>query len=102
MSKNRLEPLGAQISRPGSAVGDLARRAEAMIDLAAALRAGLSPELSAALSAASLREDGTLVVTAANPAWATRLRFEASTLLARCRERHPHVTRIKVRAAGLD
>lgn len=100
MSKKTPELLADRIRRPNSAIGELARRADAMIGLAGALRAGLTPEMSAALHTASLRDDGTLVVIAASPAWAARLRFEAPALLARCRERHPEVRRVKVRAGS--
>ena len=58
-------------------------RPQATVDLAATLRAGLPPEMSAELRSASLHDDGTLVVMAASPAWAARLRFEGATLLAR-------------------
>ena len=100
MSRNRPEKLADRIAAAGNAVSDLARRAETMIDLVGYLRAALAPELSAAVEAASLRDDGTLVVIGASPAWAARLRFEAPALLARCRERHPQATRVKVRAGG--
>ena len=99
MSKNAPKSLSELMFRSGSAVNDLARRAEASMDLAATLRAGLSPDLADALHGASLHEDGTVVVMAASPAWAARLRFEADTLLARCRERHPRAARLRVRVS---
>ncbi len=100
MSENAPKPLSELIFRAGSAVNDLARRAESAIELAAALRGALPDELAGALQAATLREDGTVVVMAVSPAWAARLRFEADTLLARCRERHPGATRLRVRVSG--
>ena len=100
MSEKTPKSLSELMFRPGSAINDLARRAEASLDLAAALRAGLPAEMSAELRSASLHADGTVVVMAASPAWAARLRFEGETLLARCRERHPQVRRIKVRVSG--
>jgi hypothetical protein len=60
----------------------------------------LTRELADALLGASLRDDGTLVITAASPAWASRLRFEGSGLLAACRQRYPVAKRVKVRVSG--
>ena len=100
MSKNKPKSLSELIFRPGSALNDLARRAEASLDLAETLRAGLPREMSGELRSASLHDDGTLLVLAGSPAWAARLRFEGDALLARCRERHPQTKRIKVRVSG--
>jgi hypothetical protein len=100
MSKKQPSSLADILARPDSAVARLARAAAATEDLAATLRAALPADLASALSAATLREDGTLVILAASPAWATRLRFEGEALLARCRERHPGAERIRVRVAG--
>jgi hypothetical protein len=97
MSRNTLSRLAERVLRPGGALGDLARQGRSTVELATELRAGLPSGLSGALRAAHLREDGTLIVTVASPAWAARLRFEGPNLLARCRERHPQVKRIKVR-----
>jgi hypothetical protein len=100
MSKKTPKSLSDLIFQPGSAVGDLARKAAATEDLAGALRRALAPELAAELRSASLRDDGTLVVLAASPAWAARLRFEEPALLACCRGSHPAVARLRVRVAG--
>lgn len=100
MSKNDPKSLSELIFRPGSALNELARRAEATTDLAATLRAALPPTMAEGLRAASVREDGTLVVLAASSAWASRLRFEGERLLARCREGYPHTQRIEVRVSG--
>ena len=100
MSQNSPKSLSELIFRPGSALNDLARQAQASMDLAAKLRAGLPPEMSAELRSASLHDDGTLVVMAASPAWAARLRFETQILLACCRELHPQVRRVAVRVSG--
>ncbi len=92
--------IGDLLSRSDSGLGRLARRAEAAMDLAEALRACLPDGLGAELRAASLRDDGTLVVLASSPAWAARLRFESGTLLSRCREHHPAARTVEVRVAG--
>ena len=90
--------LLAELMRAGpGALGRLADSARQRCDLAALLRAALAPDTAAALLGATLREDGTLVVTASSPAWASRLRFESAELLARAQERLPDARRVRVR-----
>jgi hypothetical protein len=91
------ERLGALIARPDSALHQLARRAEAAAGLSESLRGALPPALAQELRAASLRDDGTLVVVVSSSVWSARLRFESEALLARCRERHPEAQRVEVR-----
>jgi hypothetical protein len=100
MSHKTPKSLSELIFHPGSAVAGLAREAEAALGLADELRAGLGPDLAGGLAGARLRDDGTLVVLAASPAWAARLRFEAQALLLSCRERHPGAQRVEVRVSG--
>ncbi len=100
MSNKTPRPLAEVIARPGSALAELAREAEAHLDLATSLRRALPADLAAALGAANLHEDGTLVVTAASPAWAARLRFEEARLFAACTGRQPAALRLKIRVAG--
>ncbi len=100
MSRKSPKSLSELLFRPGSALGELARQAAATEDLAATLRASLAPELAVELRSAALRDDGTLVILASSPAWATRLRFEAEALLAKCRERNPGAARVRIRVAG--
>ena len=83
-------------SGPG-ALGRLADNARQRCDLAELLRAALAADTAAALLGANLREDGTLVVTASSPAWASRLRFESALLLAHAQERLPEARRVRVR-----
>lgn len=101
MSKKSLKSLSDLLLRPDSAFAELARQAAGKEELAAALREGLDPQLAAELRSATLRADGTLVVLAASPAWAARLRFEEEALLARCRKRHPSAARVRIRVAGV-
>ncbi len=89
MSNKSPKSLSELIFRPGNAVHELARQASAAVDLAQTLRDGLAPDLAGALRSASIHGDGTLVVLASSPAWAARLRFEETQLLARCRGRQP-------------
>ncbi|MDH5254452.1 MAG: DUF721 domain-containing protein, partial [Gammaproteobacteria bacterium] len=80
-----------------SPLGDLAKAASSRVDLADCVRKQLPGELAAAVSACNLRPDGTLVVTAASPEWAARLRFEADGILAGCRPRWPEAARVRFR-----
>ena len=66
----------------GGELGDIVRRAREMGDLADALAAALPPDAGASIVAASIRDDGELVVLCRSSAWASRLRFEADALLA--------------------
>jgi hypothetical protein len=86
--------------RPGGPVADLARRAAESVDLLGQLQAGLEPGLAAALRAAQLKEDGTLVVAVSSSAWAARLRFATDQLLLRCRASGRTCERVEVRVAG--
>ncbi len=56
-----------------------------MSDLAAALAAALPADQAAGVVAANVRDDGELVVIAASPAWASRLRYETAALLEAAR-----------------
>ena len=100
MSNKSPKSLSDLIFQPGSALNDLARRADAATGLASALRCALAPALAAELRTATLRSDGTLVVTAVSSAWAARLRYEGERLLARCRETHPEAQRLEVRVSA--
>lgn len=100
MSHKAPQSLADLIGRPGSALNELATRAERSLDLAATLRQGLPESLAGGLDAASLHPDGTLVVTATSPAWAARLRFEEARLLALCAGRDPPAMRLRVRVTA--
>lgn len=79
----------------------LAKAASSRLDLADGVRKRLPAELATAVAACNLRPDGTLVVTAASPEWAARLRFEAEGILAGCRPEWPAAARVRVRV-GTD
>ena len=64
---------------------DIVSRARQMGDLTRALSAALPAEQAAGVVAANVREDGELVVIAASPAWASRLRYESDRLLEAAR-----------------
>ena len=55
--------------------------AQYMDKLTTAIRAGLSQDLAENVIAASLRDEGELVVVASSSAWAAKLRFEEVRLI---------------------
>ena len=66
-------------------LGDIVRRAKELGELTNRLARALPEDLSGAIVAANVRENGELVVIAASSAWASRLRYESDTLLAAAR-----------------
>lgn len=90
--------LGELFRTPSSRLGGLAAAATDRLALLEVLRQRLPADLQECLLACNVRDDGTLVVTAASPAWAARLRFESAALLSGCRERFPAATRVRVRS----
>ncbi len=95
-SRNQPRSLGTLFTEV-KALGALATAAERHIDLATLVRTALGEPLGQYVSACNLRPDGTVVVTAANPEWAARLRFEAETVLSTCRSQFPAASRVRVR-----
>jgi len=84
-----------------SPLGALAKAASSRLELADCVRQQLPGELAPAVAACNLRPDGTLVVTAASPEWAARLRFEAEGILAGCRAQWPDAARVRFRVGTL-
>ena len=80
-------------------LGDLVRRAREMGELTEALARALPEEHAQGIVAANLREDGELVVIAASPAWASRLRYEADALLEAARSIGVDATTCRVRVS---
>jgi len=85
--------------RTGSELAKIIRRAQEMDVLTAALKSRLEPGLADNLIAANVREDGELVVVCSASAWASRLRFEAETLLEAARSAGESPVRCRVRVA---
>jgi len=79
-------------------LGNLVRRAREMGELTCTLTGALPEEHAQGVVAANVREDGELVVIAASSAWASRLRYEADTLLKAAQEAgiKAHTCRIRV------
>ncbi len=78
-------------------LGDIVRRARDMGDLAATLQRSLPQDEAASIRSANIRDNGELVVFAASPAWAARLRFEADQLMAAARSTGAEVNACTVR-----
>ncbi|HSG97623.1 MAG TPA: DciA family protein [Woeseiaceae bacterium] len=89
--KNLLNPC------VGGDLGQIVRRARELGELTGALANSLPEEYAEALVAANVRENGELVVIAASPAWANRLRYEEDTLLAAARAAGLNPTSCRVR-----
>ena len=97
MPRSGPKSLAEIIDQPGSALAQLAERAQAQGQLTARVRASLAVLLAAHVASCSLEPDGTLVVVADSGPWAARLRYEEQQLLSHCREIHPEIQRIRVR-----
>lgn len=83
--------------------GELAgvvRRAREMGELTHILSQSLPGEYAGAISAANVRDDGSLVVIAASSAWASRLRYEADRMLDAARAAGNHVSQCLVRVSA--
>ena len=100
MSKGEAKSLSDLIGSGKSGLGQLAARARRQADLSEHLRSGLDADLAAGIVHCNIRDDGTLVVLAASPEWASKLRFEERRLLDLCRAFGTEATAVKVRVAG--
>jgi len=77
----------------------MVERAQAMGALTESLAAALPDDFAGSLVAANIRDDGELVVIAASPAWASRLRFETEKLIAAANQTDQQVTHCSVRVS---
>lgn len=82
-----------------SGLGELIQHARDMGDLVQILQNSLPEEQRAAISAANIRDDGELVILASSSAWASRLRYEADSLLATVRAAGKPASKCSVRVA---
>ncbi len=80
-------------------LGDIIRRARDLDRLTRALTEALPEDFAGSILAANVRENAELVVLAASPAWAARLRFETDTLLQAARDADVDATSCKVRVS---
>ena len=68
-------------SDSGSALEDMVQTAQYMDELTSMLQQGLETDLAINLLAASLRDNGELVLIASSSAWAAKIRFESEKLM---------------------
>ena len=94
------KPLSELVQKAGSPVQKLAAEAHRRISLTDQLRARLPESLSHGVLACNIRSDGTLVVLASSPEWASRLRFESAQLLTIGRTLEPQLQRVRLRVAN--
>jgi hypothetical protein len=97
MSIKRLENL-LNPSADGD-LGEIVRHAQDMGELAQNLRDSLPEDSASGIIAANIRGNGELVVLAATPAWAAKLRFEEEALVAAAEESGAQVTSCKIRVS---
>ena len=80
-------------------LGEIVRHAQDMGELAQNLRDSLPEDEAGGILAANVRGNGELVVLAATPAWAAKLRFEEKALMAAASATGAEVTSCKVRVS---
>jgi hypothetical protein len=80
-------------------LGDIIRHARDMGELVGQLQAALPDDMNDCIRAANIRDNGELVVLAASPAWAAKLRFEADTLIDAARKTGATVSSCRVRVS---
>ena len=80
-------------------LGEIVRHAQDMGELAQCLRDSLPEDEAGGILAANIRDNGELVVLAATPAWAAKLRFEADTLKAAAGAPGTRVASCKIRVS---
>jgi hypothetical protein len=68
-------------SRSGSVLDNMVQTAQYMDELTSMLQRELDPDLAVNLCAASLRDNGELVLITSSSAWASKLRFEAEKIM---------------------
>lgn len=100
MANKEPKPLSELVCEAGSPVHKLAAEARRRVGLTDHMRTQLPESLSAGVLACNIRPDGTLVVIASSPEWASRLRFESAQLLTIGRALEPQVQRVKLRVAN--
>ena len=100
MSKDKAKSLSELISANKSGLGRLARQAQQRTHLSDYMRTRLGSPLADGFMHCNINEDGTLIVVAVNPEWASRLRFESQQLIAFCQDFGAEALLVKVRVTG--
>jgi len=101
MLKNEAKSLSELIGGKDSPLRDLAVEARRREQLSDYLRKHLSASLVDGFLHCNMKDETTLVVIAASPEWASRLRFEAAQLIRLCAQQGTKITAVKVRVAAL-
>ena len=99
MSSDKAKSLSQLLGSASSGLGKLAAKARLRSSLSDHLRTAIGEPLSDGIMHCNMRDDGTLVIVAASPEWASRLRFEEQRLAELAREFGSDVTGVKVRVA---
>ncbi|MCH9695069.1 MAG: DUF721 domain-containing protein [Gammaproteobacteria bacterium] len=80
-------------------LGNIIKRAKRLGELTEVIAASLPEDERAAVVAANVREDGELVVICASSAWASRLRYQADTMLAAAKDAGVSASACRVRVS---
>ena len=102
MLKNKAKSLAQLAGSPDSGLGRLAEAARVRSDLSDYLRNHLDPTVAAGFVHCNIRDEGNLVVTAASPEWASRLRFEAASISELCAAHGTPVKSVRFRVSAAD
>jgi hypothetical protein len=97
MSKREPKSLSDLLTSANSELGHIADQARLREDLGDYLRKHLPDDLVAGFMHCSLQDESTLIVVAASPEWASRLRFEAHHFMRLCAEQGTPIDAVKVR-----
>ncbi|MGI9202720.1 MAG: DciA family protein [Woeseiaceae bacterium] len=86
-------------SGDNSSLEKIIQRAQNMDSLTSRIRSGIAPELAENLVAATINDRQELVLLCSSSAWASRLRFEAETILLQVRESGERVAHCVVKVS---
>lgn len=100
MSKGQAKSLSQLIGASGSGLGRLAEEARKRASLTDHLRGNLTDPLGDGIRHCDIRADGTLVVAATNPEWASRLRYAEPELRSLCTDFGVTPVAVKIKVAG--
>jgi hypothetical protein len=97
MLKNDPKSLSALIANKKGALGDLAGQARLREDLSDYLRKQLPASLADGFLHCNVRDGNTLIVLAASPEWASRLRFETQLFRDLCAQQGLQLEGVQVK-----
>jgi hypothetical protein len=86
-------------SGAGGTLEDMVQTAQYMDQLTSSLKRDLPAELADQLIAASLREDGELVLVVSSSAWASTFRFETEKIMQLLRETGAEIKTCRVKVS---